>query len=558
MDGETYGSSPNAVQSNDGKHMFQPDELKSSEPLLWSPGRGTEVWELFSACIAGQLDRVKALVAQDPSLVRSQFAYRKPLYFAVRENRLDVAAFLLERDPDPMNLWVNDNPLDIARDRGYVEIQRLLETTLVTVHNASPRGEPLAAAIREHDLPRVRTLLDADSALLHAGDKGSSQPIHWAVMTRQLDVIDELLARGADIDARRMDGARPIHVTNGDYFYRGWRDVPKDWPTSPAAVMTHLKARGAYIDINTAAHTGDIARVRDLLEQDPSLANRVGDHGGYYLGAGTPLQNAAATGRMDIVRLLLEHGADPNLPEEHIAPRGRALYAAASGGHYEIARLLLERGANPNQPVESSADALSMAMMHKDQKMVDLLRSYGASRNMELQAYYDDLDAAVAAFAANPGLADDPNALCTAAGNGNEAFVRLILQYQPYLARRVSCAGKTRTLTELLFAHGMNPSQPNWLLITPLHQFAREGNVERAALFIDHGADLQARDEDICSTPLGWAAKFGKRTMVELLLSRGAKPNLPDDPPWATPLAWATRREHGEIVELLKQRGALS
>jgi ankyrin repeat protein len=252
----------------------------------------------------------------------------------------------------------------------------------------------------------------------------------------------------------------------------------------------------------------------------------------------------------------LEHGADPNLPEEHIAPKGRALYAAVYGGHYEIARLLLTKGANPNQPVESSADALSIALMNKDQKLVDLLRAYGASRNVELQAYYDDVNAAETAFAAHPALADDPGALCTAAGNGNEAFVRLMLTYQPNLARRVSCAGKTLELTELLFAHGMNPSQPNWLLITPLHQFAREGNVEKAAQFIDHGADVHARDEDLRSTPLGWAAKFGKTGMVELLLARGAKPNLPEDPPWATPLAWATRRGHDEIVQLLRQRGA--
>ena len=89
----------------------------------------------------------------------------------------------------------------------------------------------------------------------------------------------------------------------------------------------------------------------------------------------------------------------------------------------------------------------------------------------------------------------------------------------------------------------------------PLHQFARTGDVEKAELFIDHGADLHARDEDICSTPLGWAAKYGRRHMVELLLGRGARSNLPDDPAWATPLAWATRRGHSDIVELLKQHG---
>lgn len=130
-----------------------------------------------------------------------------------------------------------------------------------------------------------------------------------------------------------------------------------------------------------------------------------------------------------------------------------------------------------------------------------------------------------------------------------------MLKYQADLPRRVCCLGGTRELSELLFAHGMNPSQPNWLLITPLHQAAREGKLDKAEWLIAHGADLHARDEHICSTPLGWAAKFGKTAMVELLLARGARPSLPDDPPWATPLAWATRRGHPQIANLLRARG---
>jgi ankyrin repeat protein len=164
-------------------------------------------------------------------------------------------------------------------------------------------------------------------------------------------------------------------------------------------------------------------------------------------------------------------------------------------------------------------------------------------------------------FAANPAMADDVEALANAAGDGHEAFVRLMLRYQPDLPKRVTFPGwlvsaKTRELNELLFKHGMDPSHPDWLLITPLHQLARKGDVENAEYFIDRGANLRARDEDICSTPLGWAAKFGRTNMVELLLRHGARPNLPDDPPWATPLAWATRRGHHEIADLLKQHGA--
>lgn len=131
-----------------------------------------------------------------------------------------------------------------------------------------------------------------------------------------------------------------------------------------------------------------------------------------------------------------------------------------------------------------------------------------------------------------------------------------MLHYQPDLATRVSLPAKTRELTEFLFGKGMNPSQPNWLGLTPLHHLARSTDVEMAELFIDHGADLNARDEDISSTPLGAAAKHGSIAMVELFLRRGARPNLPDDPQWATPLAWATRRGHSDVAELLRQHGA--
>jgi ankyrin repeat protein len=380
-------------------------------------------------------------------------------------------------------------------------------------------------------------------------------------MTRQLDVIDALLARGADINAPRADGGRPIQLVNGDYHYRGWRDVPKDVTTTPAEVLDHLRARGAECDICTAAAIGDLARVKELLDRDPSLANRAAEYTTYYLGSGTPLKNAAARGHLEIVKLLLDRGADPNLPEEGIAPRGHALYAAAANGHHEIAELLLDRGAHPNPEVESSADALSRAISNGDQRMIDLLCSHGASRAVHLLAYDGDVRTAAAVFAANPALADDTEALANAAGEGQEAFVRLMLRYKPDLPTRVDfpawlvCA-KTRELNELLSAHGMDPNRPDWLGVTPLHQLARKGDVEMAEQFLDHGADPNARDGDLCSTPLGWAAKFGQARMAELLLARGAKTNLPDDPPWATPLAWATRRGHGDVVELLLRHGA--
>jgi ankyrin repeat protein len=116
----------------------------------------------------------------------------------------------------------------------------------------------------------------------------------------------------------------------------------------------------------------------------------------------------------------------------------------------------------------------------------------------------------------------------------------------------------------LLLASGMDPDLPNWQRATPLHDLcSRDGRgrprpqrTDCAAILLDAGADISAKDEEYRSTPLAWAARNGLPDMVELLLARGAATNLPDDEPWATPLAWATRRGHGRVAEMLRGSGA--
>jgi ankyrin repeat protein len=468
------------------RRLRQPAALKSDQKLLWSSGRGTDVWKLFQACIAGDLEAVQALIGKDPSLARAHYDYRKPLYFAVRENRLEVVRFLLDHDSNPLDLWVDDDPIEIARDRGYTEMEELLTHTLETRFNASPKGEPVARALRERDLKQVRELLDTQPALVAKGDKRSNGPIHWATMTRQLDAIDELLRRGADIDARRMDGARPIHLTNGDYFYRGWRDVPRNWPVTPSQVMAHLKARGAFIDLPTACHTGDIDRVRELLRQDPTLANKIGEHEGYYLGAGAPLSNAAAVGRMDIVQLLLDHGADPNLPEEQFAPRGKALYSAVYHGHYDIAKLLLERGAFPNPPVESSGDALWVSREWRpDKRMEQLLLSYGA-RPTEGHTGEDRPD-------------DQPN----------------WLHISPL--HEAARKGDVREAKKLLDSGADLTARDEHLRSTPLAWAAKFGQLEMVRFLLERGAPQRLPDDPEWATPLAWAVRRGHHEIAKLL-----------------------------------------
>jgi hypothetical protein len=237
-----------------------------------------------------------------------------------------------------------------------------------------------------------------------------------------------------------------------------------------------------------------------------------------------------------------------------------------------MAKLLLDRGAYPNPPVESSADAVWIAIRDRNKRMLELLGSHGAVwdipialgrgmtydeivatgvvRPMKILAYYGDIETARPLLEANPNLADDPEALAHAAEQGHADFVQLLLQYSPYTARRVTVS-KPRKMAELLFAHGMDASRPNWFRITPLHQFARHGDIESAAVFLDHGADLEAVDGERDSTPLAWAAMDGQLRMVKFLLQRGARVVPAGGPAWAKPIEWARRRGHDGIVKLL-------
>ena len=117
---------------------------------------------MFCACITGDLESGDAAGREDPSLVRAHYEYRTPLSFAVRENQLEVAEFLLDHGADPLALG---DVLEMARDRGYAEMAALLERKLaeparrIGGRRAGGRGDPGARSCT------VRRLLDAVAAI---------------------------------------------------------------------------------------------------------------------------------------------------------------------------------------------------------------------------------------------------------------------------------------------------------------------------------------------------------------------------------------------------------
>jgi uncharacterized protein len=122
---------------------------------------------------------------------------------------------------------------------------------------------------------------------------------------------------------------------------------------------------------------------------------------------------------------------------------------------------------------------------------------------------------------------------------------------------------QTDMLGLMLTKGALDPDYPTDDGVTLLHELCRyepggtpQLRRESAALLLDAGANISARDDEYRSTPVAWAARNNVPDMVEFLLSRGAPTNLADDEKWATPVAWATRRGHTRVVELLKGAGA--
>lgn len=102
---------------------------------------------------------------------------------------------------------------------------------------------------------------------------------------------------------------------------------------------------------------------------------------------------------------------------------------------------------------------------------------------------------------------------------------------------------------------GMNPNTKSWHNVTILHDMAQKGFIEKAALLIKHGADIDPVDDEYQSTPLGLAARWGQADMVKFLLEQGADLRK-SGALWSKPLTWAIKKGHMGIADMLKKAGA--
>jgi len=552
-------NAPNALAS---RPMIRPDALEGSRPYALVDGSVVttqEVWHMFVATRDGDRGAVRALVEQAPALAVVEYNYTPPIHFAVREGHVDLVEFLLDRGADIASYKTyafGDSLLMMAEDREQHAVAALLRERLSKQFRLAEGTKGIIDAARTGDIDGVRAELARDPNLARVSNDVGDTALHHAAHNGHLGIVELLLAAGADPDAVRGDGYRPIHLTLMPNFLVGVRNGVQ------VATADLLLARGARYTLFVAALRLDVPFIRTALQRDPSLANE--EDTNHH----RPLSAAARRNDLALVRLLLDHGANPNLPEEG-APRGHALWVAVHDRRHEMVRLLLEHGADPNGMVESSGTPMMMA--ERDQELFELLRQFGgkAERNepdelahLISKRRFADIERMLRdrpELIRNKGLSWWQGVLAGPARDGDHDLIAMLMR----LGARVPPVSewapfyyfKHEATAAFLLQHGMGPDHMNWQRVTLLHYMAAEGEMGKARLLLDHGANIDAIDDEYRSTPLGLAARRGQREMVSLLLERGADPGLAAAP-WATPLAWASKRGYSDVIARLTAAGA--
>ena len=516
--------------TNPARQMLKPIELESPD-----------TWNVFVAASTGDVETLRRLLDRDPGLVRAEYWYLPVVHLAVREGHVDAVRLLLDRGADPEANGLNDRSLiEMSRERGHDQIVQMLEQA------RDARGR-VAAQAADHpihreaalaDVDAVRARLDADPSLVDLGSRAGRTPLHYAVLAGRLQTAILLLDRGANIHARTPGDLEAI-----DFAVWGER-----LPINPE-IAPLLISRGATYDLAVASALGDLAGVRRMLDADPSRISEARP------GGRRPLTAAVEAEHDDIVRLLLERGVNPQLGEPG-APHGSSVHAAAIRGNLEIVKLLLEYGADPNEDIDSTSPASDFAATPEIRA---LLESKATGPNIWDTIWVENNDELLRKIAADPaGHQYVIGVALTMSAHNPKRLARLLGAGLQMPDVHTACQGYLLKAVALraLLAHGMSPDQMNWQHQTLLHWASVHDTSECAAMLLDAGATMTARDDEYRSTPLAWAARANKPRMVAFLLSRGAPVHLPDDEPWATPLAWAERRGYQEVASILRAHGA--
>ncbi|XP_065282386.1 transient receptor potential cation channel subfamily A member 1 homolog [Dermacentor albipictus] len=390
-----------------------------------------------------------------------------------------------------------------AATLGDAEVVRLLLSHGANIHAVDKKGlTPLHIAAKEGSLQAVRLFYqeiqkeDIPVALLSRRDKQNKTPLHYAVENNHIEIVRFLLEKGVDPNCSSSTGHTALHLA----AMRG--GVP---------MCQLLMDHGAATDV---------------------LAD----------GNKTPLFLAATNDRPLIVAFLLDEGAGI---EDRDVEGNSPLLGAVDSGSVEVVRLLLDRGADIESRNNDDRNVLHMAVLSKNEDVLQVLLNVKGSEQL-----------------INRKDCDGDTPLHHAARNAFLDIVQVLLKHGARASAKNSSEETTlhaachynfpNVVREIVKqdARLVNETDMHWN--TPLHVAAQGGFSETAAILVEAGAYLEAKNYYEW-TPLTVACKNGDFDTVSNLLGAGASVNSVDKMK-NRPLHIAAQFGNESVVKLLLDR----
>ncbi|GAB7365963.1 hypothetical protein MBLNU230_g7291t1 [Neophaeotheca triangularis] len=374
----------------------------------------------------------------------------------------------------------------------------------------------LLAALRERNYKMVEHLLDSGASPQHASE---CSYLRVAIMNHDLNSVRLLLLFGADPNEKDKDNCTPLYAATEVLFYEAAqlllkygastnRSAGPVQETPFALSLNHGKAHFALLYLQYNA--------------DPQRIMENGD---------TPFMKAInSTVPMQLVELMLVYEADPNEKNSH---GETALFKAINANRLDLVTLLLDYSANPNLP---GPKHMLWPAVHRPQilerllqKGADLRRAPGC---LELATSINSLEAVQILF--KHGV--DPNAkkdgiftpLCTAIRDNREDLLNIIiaagadanLPASEYPAFKCVTHHRAHLLPKVLAA-GADPERPKGIIEAAV----AHNNQDALVFLLKHGVDPNARGPE-GHTALTTAIRKGDIGFIDILLSNGASPGV--------------------------------
>jgi hypothetical protein len=262
-----------------------------------------------------------------------------------------------------------NNQTTHARNLARNMLLGLLVLMVVQILGCGSGTKSIFDVVKEGDAEQLRKMLDKDTSIVNTPYQESlyrgRSPLHFATTS---EVVEILVDAGADVMARERVGLTPLHTTTTGEAAQALIDAGADVMAENPKGLTplHKAENGAVAEvlIENGAEVNYV-KVPDWYDQSGSR-NPLKD---------TPLYWAILESRADVVRVLLEYGADAQQPLNK--ERTLLHHAARYSNNGEIIDLLLEF-LEVDSTDEYNATPLHLAAVHNKPKAAERLIAAGA------------------------------------------------------------------------------------------------------------------------------------------------------------------------------------